>query len=82
MPRKEQLLAVIDETGTTNRPSLSQDSDFGVGLIVFKENAIERLVEGSKKIGEVVGKKDYKYKHVQRSTEARTVFLQVINDLA
>lgn len=79
---KQQLLAVIDETGTTNRPSLSDDSDFGVGVIAFKENDIERLVEVSKKIGDVVGKKDFKYKHVQRSTEARRLFLQAIKGLA
>jgi hypothetical protein len=78
----DPLILVLDETGTTNRPQLSVESDFGVGGIVFGKSQLPRLAEASRKISKAVKDKDYKYKDVQRSTEARKVFLNTVNGLS
>lgn len=77
----DDLLFVIDETGTTNRPDLSGESDFGVGGVIFEAADTSRLVDAARQIGDLVKKKDYKYKHVQSNTDARRVFVEAVMPL-
>ncbi len=77
----DDLLLVIDETGTTNRPDLSENSDFGVGGIIFEAADTSRLLDAARQIGDLVEKNDYKYKHVQTNGEARRVFVDAITNL-
>ena len=76
------LIAVIDETGTTNRPHLSTKSDFGVGAIVFDSAHTKYLAEAAHRIAREVSESDFKYKHVQKSTSARKIFFEAINRLS
>lgn len=75
------LFAVLDETGTTNRPQLSEESDFAVAVVLFEPSQQQELARLSQKIGNAVGKTDYKYKHVQRSNEGRRLFIEAVNML-
>lgn len=74
-----KYLAVVDETGTTNRPQGNADSGFGAGAVIFPEGARERLAGISRAIGQALGKADYKYRHVQKSRDARKLFLDALN---
>jgi hypothetical protein len=78
---KQPLIAVLDETGTTNVPQSSEESDFGVGVILLEEDQVQQLAEASKRIGRELSKSDFKYKHVQKSTPARKHFLSAVNKL-
>ena len=77
----DEMLMVLDETGTTNRPELEVESDFGVGALVVDPSDVTRLVQTARRIGELVGKRDYKYKHVQKNSEARKEFIDAIQPL-
>ncbi len=77
----EPILVVIDETGTTNHPSLHDADDFAVGAIVFSASDVEHLTRTSKAIGKLLQENDYKYKDVQRLSEARGLFLSAMNKL-
>ncbi len=77
----ETLIAVLDETGTTNRPRLELNSDFGIGVVLFDSARRTQLATASHTIGTLVGNADYKYKHVQRNTEGRRTFIRAMNML-
>lgn len=77
----EPLFAILDETGTTNRPMVASDSNFAFGGLIAERSQLQRLTDISRQISKVVGEEDYKYRHVQRSTEARTLFLRAMNGL-
>jgi hypothetical protein len=77
----ERLIAVLDETGTTNRPQLELDSDFGIGVVLFDPTRRTKLATASQTIGTLVRNADYKYKHVQRNTQARRAFIRAMNIL-
>lgn len=75
------LLAVLDETGTTNRPQVSTESDFGVGVVIVGSSQTALLADAARRISELVKVSDFKYKHVQRNSSARQIFLDSINKL-
>lgn len=54
------LIAILDETGTSNRPQVASDTDFAVGGFLVEEATIGRLRAISHEIGEAVGNSDYK----------------------
>ena len=78
---KPPIYAVLDKTGSTNFPKNDTSSDFGVGVVIFDDSQAKSLIEASKKIGEITGSTDYKYKHVQRNAGARQVYLSTVNNL-
>lgn len=78
MPR-DQRIVVVDETGTGNRPQDKGDQNFGVGALIFPRALQVELAQAGRRIGQSLKKGDYKYKHVQASTVARTQFLEIMN---
>ena len=67
-------IAVVDESGG-NRPG--EQNGFSAAAIVLRHDLVEELSECSREIGRLVGKRDYKYKHVANSSPARRVFLNL-----
>lgn len=76
------LVAVLDESGKSNMPNASADSDFAFGGLIFDQNQLEELCEISRSIGKAVQKRDFKYKHVQRNSSARKLFLSATSKLS
>lgn len=76
------LIAVIDESGTNNVPTLGDGSSFVVSAILFNENELDSLVKSSKQICGITKASDFKYKHVQVNTDARAAFLRAIRGLS
>lgn len=73
------LVAVVDETGTTNRPGVADGDGFGVGAVLFPEPATQSLIDRGRLLGRLLNVGDYKYKHVQRNSLARQHFLRTLN---
>lgn len=73
----KKLIVVIDETGAF-RPEENSTEGYGVGAIFFPEDKASLLVKAAKEIGILVGKKDFKYKHVQGDSQARAKFIQIL----
>src|SRR5258708_7112962 len=72
---EKRLVAIIDETGTTNKPDQAPESDFGVAALVLPVGWIEKLRGVGIAIARVAGS-DFKYKDVQKNAEARRLFLR------
>jgi hypothetical protein len=70
----KKLIAVIDETGVFQPAS----NGFGVGAILFPEDKTNLLAKAAKEIAKLTGKDDFKYKHVQRNSQARAKFIQTL----
>lgn len=73
----KKLIVVIDETGAF-RPQENSTEGFGVGAIFFPDDKTSLLVKAAKEIGTLVGKEDFKYKHVQGDSRARAKFIQIL----
>ena len=73
----KKLIVVIDETGA-NRPLENSPEGFGIGAIFFPEDKTDLLVKTAKEIGCLVGKDDFKYKHVQGDSRARAKFIRTL----
>jgi hypothetical protein len=77
-----KYIAVVDETGTNNRPQDDEDSGFGVGAVIFPADTGARLADASKAIAQALGQADFKYRHVQKNRSARSIFLDALNGSA
>src|SRR4051812_43440051 len=75
------LIAVLDETGTTNRPQIDATSNFGVGVILCEEAQVPALAAAAHEIATATGNRDFKYKHVQKAAQGRAAFLRAVNSL-
>lgn len=75
----KKLIMVIDETGAF-RPLENSTEGFGVGAIFFPQDKTDLLVKTAKEIGSLVGKADFKYKHVQGNSRARATFIRTLQE--
>lgn len=75
----KELIAVVDETGGTSRPTENDDIGFGVGVILFMPEHVKQLSRVVTDISEEVKNFDFKYKHVKKSVRARRLFVDAIN---
>ncbi len=75
---KPKLTVVFDETGGSSRPLDQDEVGFGVGAILFPEQCQAGLVSAARAIAQAVENADFKYKHVQRDTEARKLFIKAM----
>jgi hypothetical protein len=75
------LIAVFDETGTHNVPLPDAETDFAIGGLIVEPALVPTLTKAAREIGQLVQSRDFKYKHVQRRSDARALFLRAINRL-
>lgn len=71
-----EAIVIVDESGD-NRPS--DQRDFSAAGLVFRADFVEYMRQASRRIGELLGKSDYKYRDISRSTEGRREFLALLN---
>lgn len=72
-----RLIAVFDESGG-NRPLNRPDSAFTMASIVVDEADMPRVAGVSRKLGEIIGKRDYKYRDVQSNLDARRLYVDLM----
>ena len=73
----ENLVAALDESGTTNRPGVGPNDDFAVGGLVFDRTDLNHVTAADARIQQHTGKQDYKWRHVNRKGQARSAFGQL-----
>ncbi|MBA4107955.1 MAG: hypothetical protein C0485_19660 [Pirellula sp.] len=78
--RLNDICIFLDESGTTNRPTLNEDHDFAFGGILVNELDFTSMRRLSDALAVTVGNRDFKYRDVQRSSAARTRFIDAMNE--
>lgn len=75
---RQSLMAVFDESGSTSRPG--PDDDFALGSVIFRGRpAVNNLLALDKKLQDMTGKKNYKYKHIRKNIECRKAVVSTLN---